>query len=195
VKRRIFKLLAALSLVLCAGSVALSAWTAHRPVIVEHECGIYARTADKLYFGREEITWQAMALSLEVERATWHAIDNARLSPDPWYLNWYLSRGDRRSDLIDRASLSRTSILNRLGFHLFDYDTGFTNYPNRHLLIMVPTWLLSVSLMILPLGWIKQARQHRRVGYCVSCGYDLRATPDRCPECGTAPSARAVTHT
>ncbi len=56
------------------------------------------------------------------------------------------------------------------------------------------------ALALLPAGRLAGAAVHfwcrrRRWihGRCPSCGYDLRATPDRCPECGAFPKGKAAT--
>jgi hypothetical protein len=61
--------------------------------------------------------------------------------------------------------------------------------------VVVPYWFIVTVFLVAPAIWIfARARRRRalRQGRCPTCGYDLRATPDRCPECGTIPATRAV---
>lgn len=60
--------------------------------------------------------------------------------------------------------------------------------------VTVPIWLTVGALALLPIRgiWGRGLRRSRRDGVCLTCGYDLRATPDRCPECGSPIPAEAT---
>ena len=57
--------------------------------------------------------------------------------------------------------------------------------------VAVPCWLPMLIGSIIPLRVTMLHRRKLRArlaGMCCCCNYDLRATPDRCPECGSVPS-------
>jgi len=75
---------------------------------------------------------------------------------------------------------------------------GFTWYEYRRpdgirsITAIAPFWSLALAAAVLPLASAtlrlrsrRQRRNNKSAGLCPVCDYDLRATPHRCPECGT----------
>lgn len=75
--------------------------------------------------------------------------------------------------------------------HSFDKLRIGISFPNGALVgyeVMFPYWLVCMALIVLPITRLTlNYRRQRRItaDFCVTCGYDLRASKQRCPECGT----------
>jgi hypothetical protein len=77
-----------------------------------------------------------------------------------------------------------------LGFHVGQYwaDTGRLGQWRSYWFIVIPYWAIALLAAAAPATWLVRRRiGHGRYGRgrCRQCGYDLRASQDRCPECGT----------
>jgi len=138
-------------------------------------------------------------------------------SPSSWEMDWY--GGDEKEVLADSADVPRvanTAIAVAEfggfeppprwrwgGFNLhIERDRRRGNNKRLECVIM-PDWLPLAMLVwpaLMALRRWRRVRRWGRQGRCVNCGYDLRASGDRCSECGqlrpglvpakTPPSAR-----
>ena len=52
--------------------------------------------------------------------------------------------------------------------------------------VIIPFWLPTCFITLGVLWQLRRCKPHRAEGHCQNCGYDLRGTPERCPECGRA---------
>jgi hypothetical protein len=82
----------------------------------------------------------------------------------------------------------------RLGFGAWSYQAMTTwnddesqMHPEHEIGATAPDWLLAALAAILPVLWVISVRRRFPTGHCQHCGYDLRATRERCPECGKIP--------
>jgi len=76
---------------------------------------------------------------------------------------------------------------------------GFDGFAERGTngadwMAVVPLWFPAALTAILPgclLYRLRRARRRAAKGLCQRCGYDLRSSPERCPECGSPVPAPA----
>jgi hypothetical protein len=93
-----------------------------------------------------------------------------------------------RQSATDFIPSDRRSRLQRLGFNAHA-SSGDGRWKWWGWGVSAPHWFVALVTSALPAASLLRLRSsgHRRsaLGLCPRCGYDLRATPDRCPECGT----------
>ena len=174
--RRTFSLLAALSFLLCL--IVTAAWI-------------------RSYFARDEWTNRRGAVQRMVH-SDFGRVGYSIYHFDPppgadhrW--RWRRAQPDRTAAA---AGMHEDHQVLGVGWHVRSNGRIYEG-PGRNLHLAAREWwaphLMVITVLgILPVLWAFRRQRRNRPrpqalveGLCPNCGYDMRETPDRCPECGT----------
>jgi hypothetical protein len=180
-RRRLFNALATLSLLLCLVTAALwarSYWVRDDIIVWPNARPFYIHYMWRLNTGHGMCVF------------SWDSVVGPdHRTPPSW--RWRLrTRTASNSGFYDRMPPVARSVLYFYG------DDGLNGMWSQHLYIpfRTPFILLAIpsALWLCVFLW---RRRRFPLGCCSRCGYDLRATPDRCPECGTIPAKKEIIST
>ena len=155
-------------------------------------CVLWVRS----YHAADTVTFvgRNTAVSLGISRGLWWVFsvagDNPSSPAEPSGSEHHVEHHVERPPTTVK-DLPTTDFLSRRGFR---WDA--LPLPAGEIRIATwPAWFGVLVPTLLPAAALAsryRAKLRRRRGLCRSCGYDLRATPGRCPECGAVPAQRAA---
>jgi hypothetical protein len=182
-KRGVLNGLTVLSLLLCIATGAL--WSRSDDygdtIVVGFRNRFHLTVAS--YRGR----WLTITAVSNPERIR-HEFSETGWMPFPYEWQWHARRPSAETRVRFMRGAVKVAIRgDRGGF-------GGWSAPMPAFELATPTWPVVLTTVILPAVWLARRagaearavgrwRRFRR-GHCVSCGYDLRGSADRCPECG-----------
>ena len=190
IARCAFTAIVALSLLLCVASCALWArsYFVGDSLLYQYPRDINGTTCWDMHhvmLGRGSFVYNFLfQYDLDLRTAIFYGED----SPHGRRADWSRFQHRRGEPVEPDPNFSRTDDP-KWGFkyvHFVNPQPGLPPHGAGYLLIF-PMWLPTVAFAALPaVRFVQRTRRRRRtqLGLCRACGYDLRASPERCPECG-----------
>lgn len=174
-KRKIFCLVSVISLLLCLAAAALWVRSA------------YYQDAGRWWWGaftfEARSGWGALVLVVE-----YHP-QYPRAAGQDWAVHFPYGSPTSPARHYPRLWEFLGSDMNHQSWAGIEYErkTDFAGSDVRGLVIplALPVIIACIAPLIAFIRWFRSDRRLRE-GHCVLCGYDLRATLERCPECGAA---------
>ena len=138
---------------------------------------ISVRDSLMMYSGMRPPDWRTRQPKRQPKRTVfpWSLSAGMHISPEMFagVSRWYCGILDARTRYA------------KLGLIITWEDDTRGEWYNRGIAIHWVT--LTATTAVIAIVSTLPCRSAARRGRCAICGYDLRATPDRCPECGTVP--------